>query len=90
MILSYALTFATTCFGLALVMNLWVLLRGPAVQDRILALDTMVVNALALVVLYGVRTLSSINFEAAILIAMTGFVSTVALARFLLRGNVIE
>jgi multicomponent K+:H+ antiporter subunit F len=90
MILSYALTFATTCFGLGLMMNLWVLLRGPAVQDRILALDTMVVNALALVVLYGVRTLSSINFEAAILIAMTGFVSTVALARFLLRGNVIE
>ena len=90
MILTAALTFALGCFGLALLMNLWVLLRAPLVQDRILALDTMVVNALAIVVLYGALSLSSFNFEAAILIAMTGFVSTVALARFHLRGNVIE
>lgn len=90
MILTAALTFALGCFGLALLMNLWMLLRGPQVADRILALDTMVVNALAILVLYGALSLTSINFEAAILIAMTGFVSTVALARFHLRGNVIE
>lgn len=90
MILPHAINFAMGCFGVALAMNLWVLLRAPLVQDRILAADTMVVNVIALVVLYGVQTLSAVNFEVAMLMAMTGFVSTVALARFLLRGNIIE
>ena len=90
MILPYALMFASGCFGIAILMNLWVLLRRPLVQDRILALDTMVVNAIALVVLYGVHTLSAVNFEVAVLMAMTGFVSTVALAKYLLRGDIIE
>jgi multicomponent K+:H+ antiporter subunit F len=90
MILALALNFAIACFGLAILMNLWVILRGPLIADRILALDTLSVNALAIVVLYGVRILSAVNFELAILIAMTGFVSTVALARFHLRGNVVE
>ena len=90
MILQYALMLAFGCFGIAILMNLWVLLRRPLVQDRILALDTMVVNAIALVVLYGVHTLSSVNFEVAVLMAMTGFVSTVALAKYLLRGDIIE
>ena len=90
MILTYALYFALGCFGVAILMNLWVLLRATLVQDRILALDTMVVNAIALVVLYGVYTLSAVNFEVAVLMAMTGFVSTVALAKYLLRGSIIE
>jgi multicomponent K+:H+ antiporter subunit F len=90
MILTYALCFAFGCFGLAILMNLWVLLRATLVQDRILALDTMVVNAIALVVLYGVYTLSAVNFEVALLMAMTGFVSTVALAKYLMRGSIIE
>lgn len=90
MILTYALFFALGCFGVAILMNLWVLLRATLVQDRILALDTMVVNAIALVVLYGVYTLSAVNFEVAALMAMTGFVSTVALAKYLLRGSIIE
>ncbi len=90
MILSAALMFASGCFGVAILMNLWVILRAPLIQDRILALDTMVVNAIALVVLYGVATLSSVNFEVAVLLALTGFVSTVALAKYLLRGDIIE
>ena len=90
MILATALYFALGCFGVAILMNLWVLLRATLVQDRILALDTMVVNAIALVVLYGVHTLSAVNFEVALLMAMTGFVSTVALAKYLMRGSIIE
>lgn len=90
MILSTALSFAFGCFGVAILMNLWVALRATLIQDRILALDTMVVNAIALIVLYGVSTLSAVNFEVAMLLALTGFVSTVALAKYLLRGDIIE
>jgi multicomponent K+:H+ antiporter subunit F len=90
MILPYALDFTIFCFGIAWLLNLVLLLRGPNIVDRILALDTMVVNAIALIVLYGIKTGSALNFEAAILFAMTGFVSSVAFAKYLLRGSVIE
>ena len=66
------------------------LVIGPTSGDRILALDTMVINALGLVVVLGIRQGTQIYFEVALLIAMLGFVSTVALARFLLRGDIIE
>ncbi|MFN3844532.1 MAG: K+/H+ antiporter subunit F [Paracoccaceae bacterium] len=88
--LNYALDFAFLCFGLGLAMNLYRVFRAPGVTDRILALDTMVINVLTLIVLYGMRTGSSINFEAALLFAMTGFVSTVAYCKFILRGDIIE
>lgn len=88
--LHIATDFALGCFGLALLLNLIRLVRGPAVIDRVLALDTMVINAIALIVLYGIRTDTAINFEAAILLAMTGFVSTVAFAKYMLRGSIIE
>ena len=74
--MSLALTFAVSCFALALLLNLIHLLRAPTVPDRILAVDTIVVNTIALIVLYGVKTASGLNFEAAMLLAMTGFVST--------------
>jgi multicomponent K+:H+ antiporter subunit F len=90
MILQTALWIAFGCFGLAILLNLWVILNASLVQDRILALDTLVVNAIAVVVLYGVATLSAVNFEAAMLMAMTGFISTVAFAKYLLRGDIIE
>ena len=90
MILSLALNIAFAGFGLALLMNLWLLARGPGIADRILAVDTMVINMIALIVLYGIRSGSGINFEAAILLAMTGFVSTVAFSKYMLRGDVIE
>jgi multicomponent K+:H+ antiporter subunit F len=85
-----ALAFAFACFGLGLLMNLWRLFRSPGIPDRVLALDTMVVNMIALLVLYGIRQNTGINFEAALLFALTGFVSSVAYAKFMLRGNIIE
>ncbi|MFN4154823.1 K+/H+ antiporter subunit F [Pseudotabrizicola alkalilacus] len=88
--LNYALDFAFLCFGLGLAMNLYRVFRAPGVTDRILALDTMVINVLTLIVLYGMRTKSGVNFEAALLFAMTGFVSTVAYCKFVLRGDIIE
>ena len=63
---------------------------GPTTGDRILALDTMVINALGLVVVLGIHQGVKVYFEVALLIAMLGFVSTVALARFVLRGDIIE
>lgn len=85
-----ALVFAIGCYGLGLLLTLWRLVRGPDAADRILALDTMVINVIALIVLYGIATGTGVYFEAAILIAMVGFVSTVAYCRFLLRGDIIE
>lgn len=90
MILTYALIFATGCFALALLMNLWRVVSAPGVPDRILALDTMVINFIAILVLYGIIEGTAVYFEASILIAMVGFISTVAYARFMLRGNIIE
>lgn len=88
--IAYALSFAIGCFALALMLNLIRLATARAPGDRILAVDTMVINVIGLIVLYGIKTASGLNFEAAILFAMTGFVSTVAFAKFLLRGNIIE
>lgn len=76
--------------SIALLLNLWRLLRGPSVPDRILALDTMYINSIALIILYGLLMGSPLYFEAALLIAMLGFVSTVAVCKFLLRGDIIE
>ena len=90
MILSTVLTFALTCFAVALILNLIRLFTAPTLTDRVLAVDTMTVNAIALIVLYGVRTGSALNFDAAILLALTGFVSTVALCKYLLRGSIVE
>lgn len=66
------------------------LIIGPSAADRILALDTLYINAIALLVLLGIQLASPLYFEAALLIALMGFVGTVALAKFLLRGDIIE
>ncbi|WP_213685457.1 K+/H+ antiporter subunit F [Roseicyclus sp.] len=88
--ITYALVFAMACIGLGLLMNLWLLVRGPGRADRVLALDTMVINVVALLILYGIRQGTGVYFEASMLIAMVGFVSTVAYCRFILRGDIIE
>ncbi len=88
--ITYALYFALGCFGLALLFNLWRIISGPGQADRVLALDTMVINVIALLVLYGVQQGTAVYFEASMLVAMVGFVSTVAYCRFLLRGDIIE
>lgn len=81
-------TFVTLALGQLLAMVRLVL--GPTPGDRILALDTMVINAIGLVVVLGIYQGVQIYFEVSLLIAMLGFVSTVALARFILRGDIIE
>ena len=65
-------------------------LRGPRAQDRVLGLDTLYVTATMLLLTFGIRTGSILYFEAALIIALLGFVSTAALAKFLMRGEVIE
>jgi multicomponent K+:H+ antiporter subunit F len=89
-VLSHAITIAMTLLGVSLLLAFVRLARGPDVVDRILALDTLYVNSAALLVLYGIALGSGRYFEAALLIAMLGFLSTVALAKFLTRGDIIE
>ncbi|RMB35866.1 multisubunit potassium/proton antiporter PhaF subunit [Sphingomonas sp. PP-F2F-G114-C0414] len=81
---------AAIAIALALLCNGWRLFRGPAIGDRILALDTMVINVIALILLIGMIGGSSPYFEAALVLAMVGFVSTVAYCKFLLRGDIVE
>jgi len=88
--LDSVISIALFMVGLALLLNLWRLVRGPSLPDRILALDTMYINSIALLVLYGIAQKSSLYFEAALLIAVMGFVGTVALSKYLLRGDIIE
>lgn len=89
-ILSVALALGFLLVSGALLLSLWRLIIGPDRPDRILALDTLYVNTVALLVLLGITLASNLYFEAALLIALFGFVGTVALAKFLTRGDIIE
>jgi len=89
-VLGWALDFAVLVVALALLICSWRVLRGPSMPDRVLALDTLHINAIALAILLGLRQGSELLFEAALVIAMLGFVSTVAAARYLARGDVVE
>jgi multicomponent K+:H+ antiporter subunit F len=88
--IEYAIYFTSACFGAGLLMNLWQIATAKGIGDRVLALDTLVINAIALLILYGLVEGTEVYFEAVLIIAMLGFVSTVAYARFILRGNIIE
>jgi multicomponent K+:H+ antiporter subunit F len=83
------LPFAIGGLSLAILLALLRLLRGPGPADRVLALDTLYICTLALLVVLGIRLGSSVYFEAALLIAMLGFIGTVALGRYLARGKVL-
>lgn len=85
-----ALRIAFGAVALALLFNGWRLLMGPALGDRIVALDTMVINVIALIVLTGMTFGTDTYFEAALLLAMVGFVSTIAYCKFILRGDIVE
>ncbi|TCD06559.1 K+/H+ antiporter subunit F [Erythrobacteraceae bacterium CFH 75059] len=74
----------------AILLNLWRLFAGPTPSDRILALDTLVINAIALTVMFGIYERTAFYFEAGVLLALVGFVSSVAYAKFLLRGDIVE
>lgn len=88
--LTTAINIALFLLSIAIALNLWRLVLGPSLPDRILALDTMYINAIALLVLFGIYQGSMLYFEAALLIAVMGFVGTVALSKYLLRGDIIE
>ena len=90
MLLNAALATAQALLGLAMICATFRLLRGPRAQDRVLALDALYVNAMLLMLTFGMREGSTVYFEAALVIGMLGFVSTAALAKFLMRGEVIE
>ena len=89
-LLTLALGFAQLCVLLAMVFCVIRLLRGPTAQDRILALDSLWMAAMLFILLLGSGFASTVYFEAALLIALIGFVSSIALAKFLMRGEVIE
>jgi multicomponent K+:H+ antiporter subunit F len=88
--LYYVIPLCLAIMTLALVLTLLRLIEGPDLPDRILALDTLYINAIALIVLFGIWLGSDLYFEAALLIAVMGFVGTVAVAKYLLRGDIIE
>jgi len=75
---------------LAAILNVYRLIKGPDAPDRVLALDTLYINAIALIVLLGITLGTRLYLEAALLIAVMGFVGTVAMAKYLKRGSVIE
>lgn len=88
--LSAAIEIAFVLIGAAQALNLYRLVRGPDSVDRILALDTMGINTIALIILFGIRAGTTIYFEMALLLALLGFVGTAAFCKFLLRGDIIE
>lgn len=88
--LGYVIPVCLTMLGLALLLAAARLVKGPSLPDRVLALDTLYINAIAMVILYGIWKGSELFFEVALLIAVLGFVSTVAVAKYMLRGDIIE
>ncbi|AGT08664.1 K+/H+ antiporter subunit F [Paracoccus aminophilus] len=88
--LHFALTYAQLCLILAFALASWRMLKGPRAQDRVLALDTMYVDAMLLFLVIGIGNGNLFFFEAAAVIAIVGFVATASLAKFLMRGEVIE
>lgn len=89
-VLGGALVLAQVLLVLAMACSTFRLLRGPRAQDRVLGFDSMYVNGMLLLLTFGIRTGSDLYFEVALIIALLGFVGTVALAKFLMRGEVIE
>jgi multicomponent K+:H+ antiporter subunit F len=89
-VLDVALMIGIGAVTLTLLLCGWRLLRGPTIADRVLALDTLYLSLVALVVLLGLRWQTPLLFEAALIVALLGFVGTVALARYLSRGDVVE
>lgn len=88
--LSWSVNLAIVAVAVAMLMCAWRLLKGPHIVDRVLALDTLYINLVALAVLLGLKWQTALLFEAALVVAMLGFVATVALSRFITRGDVVE
>lgn len=89
-VLAWSIWIAQILLALAMACAMFRIVWGPRAQDRVLGLDTLSVNGMLLLVVFGIRTGSQLYFEAALLIGLMGFVSTAAFAKFLMRGEVIE
>jgi multicomponent K+:H+ antiporter subunit F len=89
-ILSLSLGFALACISVAILLSLFRLVRGPTSGDRILAVDTLTINVIALIMVFGIAEATTTYFESALLLAMVAFVATVAYCKFLLRGDIVE
>lgn len=89
-ILFWSISIAQVILGAAMLITLCRLVVGPRAQDRVLSLDALYVVAMLLLVTFGMRASTVVYFEVALLIGLLGFVGTVALAKFLMRGEVIE
>ena len=89
-VLTWSVAVAQVLLALAMLCATFRLLRGPRAQDRVLGFDSLYINAMLLLLTFGIRSGSTLYFEAAMVIALLGFVGTVALAKFLMRGEVIE
>jgi multicomponent K+:H+ antiporter subunit F len=90
LMLHTVLPLCIAAFAVALLLNMFRLFAGPSLPDRVLALDTLYVNTVALLLLIGMQFRTMLFFEAALIIALLGFVGTVAISKFLLRGDVVE
>ncbi len=86
----WSILLAQVMLSLAMAFALYRIVKGPRAQDRILGLDTLYINAMLMLIAFGIRTANTIYFETGLLIAVIGFVSSIALAKFLMRGEVIE
>lgn len=89
-ILTLAVTIAQAALAVAMAFAMVRMIRGPRAQDRVLGLDTLYVNSMLMLLVFGIRTGNTLYFEVSLIIAVLGFVATVALAKFLMRGEVIE
>lgn len=88
--MTFALTFGFGALTASVLLTVWRLLRGPDLPDRIMAVDTLYVNAIGILVLVGIQLQDKIYFEAALLIALMGFVGTVAWCKHVIRGTIID
>lgn len=89
-LVAWAIVGSMHVVGLAMLLALYRLLKGPSVPDRILALDTLFVAAIAQLMLFGMHLGTAVYFEAALVIAMLGFVGTVVLSKYVLRRDIVE
>ncbi|ANK73962.1 K+/H+ antiporter subunit F [Ensifer adhaerens] len=86
----WSILIAQIMLGLAMAFAFYRMVRGPRAQDRILGLDTLYINAMLMLLTFGIRTANSLYFESALIVALIGFVSSIAFGKFLMRGEIIE
>lgn len=90
LVLAWGLGLAQAMLVLAMALATWRIVRGPRAQDRVLGLDTVYLNGMLAIMVHGMRTGSGLYFEAALIIGVLGFAATLALAKFLMQGEVIQ